>query len=224
MERLEQGSTPEVGSSRTTTLASPTKAMATDSFLCMPPRSTRGPESNGPQVRKRKAGGWRHKGPLESSSGLMLFPQVLFRLHSKSQWYLGLINVGKETFASQDLIISSLFCFSPNTYIEANKTQAATGQCSTWEVIRGRLLLGSQMLPSLRHLLLVTNNPTSQVPRESAICGPVSFQLRHLRDPELLHSSCGGGPCPPTWPPSPAGPPPGTSLSAGHRTGCAQPP
>lgn len=40
IDRLEYGSTPEVGSSKTTTFASPTKAMATDSFLCMPP--TRG--------------------------------------------------------------------------------------------------------------------------------------------------------------------------------------
>lgn len=38
MDRLEYGSTPEVGSSRTTTFASPTNAMATDSFRCMPPK------------------------------------------------------------------------------------------------------------------------------------------------------------------------------------------
>lgn len=37
MERLEYGSTPEVGSSRITTLAPPTNAKATDNFLCMPP-------------------------------------------------------------------------------------------------------------------------------------------------------------------------------------------
>ncbi len=37
MERLEYGSTPDVGSSRNTTLAPPTKAMATESFLCIPP-------------------------------------------------------------------------------------------------------------------------------------------------------------------------------------------
>lgn len=39
MERLEYGSTPEVGSSRITTLAPPTNAKATDNFLCMPPES-----------------------------------------------------------------------------------------------------------------------------------------------------------------------------------------
>lgn len=37
MERLEYGSTPDVGSSRITTLAPPTNARATDNFLCMPP-------------------------------------------------------------------------------------------------------------------------------------------------------------------------------------------
>lgn len=39
IDRLEYGSTPEVGSSKTTTFASPTKAMATDNFLCIPPTS-----------------------------------------------------------------------------------------------------------------------------------------------------------------------------------------
>lgn len=37
MERLEYGSTPDVGSSSITTLEPPTKAIATDSFLCIPP-------------------------------------------------------------------------------------------------------------------------------------------------------------------------------------------
>ena len=37
IERLEQGSTPDVGSSRITILDPPTNAMATDSFLCIPP-------------------------------------------------------------------------------------------------------------------------------------------------------------------------------------------
>lgn len=45
IDRLEYGSTPEVGSSKTTTFASPTKAMATDSFLCIPP--TRGQRHSG---------------------------------------------------------------------------------------------------------------------------------------------------------------------------------
>lgn len=39
----EYGSTPAVGSSKTTTLEPPTKAIATDSFLCIPPdRDTEG--------------------------------------------------------------------------------------------------------------------------------------------------------------------------------------
>lgn len=37
MDLLEYGSTPEVGSSKITTFDPPTNAMATDSFLCMPP-------------------------------------------------------------------------------------------------------------------------------------------------------------------------------------------
>lgn len=37
MDLLEYGSTPDVGSSRMTTFDPPTKAMATDSFLCIPP-------------------------------------------------------------------------------------------------------------------------------------------------------------------------------------------
>lgn len=37
MALLENGSTPAVGSSRMTVLEPPTKATATDSFLCMPP-------------------------------------------------------------------------------------------------------------------------------------------------------------------------------------------
>lgn len=37
MERLEYGSTPDVGSSRNTTFAPPTKAIAMESFLCIPP-------------------------------------------------------------------------------------------------------------------------------------------------------------------------------------------
>lgn len=37
MDLLEYGSTPDVGSSKMTTFEPPTNAMATDSFLCMPP-------------------------------------------------------------------------------------------------------------------------------------------------------------------------------------------
>lgn len=37
MDLLEYGSTPEVGSSKITTFDPPTNAMATDSFLCIPP-------------------------------------------------------------------------------------------------------------------------------------------------------------------------------------------
>lgn len=37
MDLLEYGSTPDVGSSKMTTLDPPTNAMATDSFLCIPP-------------------------------------------------------------------------------------------------------------------------------------------------------------------------------------------
>lgn len=46
---------------------------------------------------------------------------------------------------------------------------------------------------------------------------------RHLRDLGLPRSSCGGGLCPLAWLPSPAGPPPRTSPSVVHRTGCALP-
>lgn len=56
--------------------------------------------------------------------------------------------------------------------------------------------------------------------------GPAALcfsHTKHLTDPEPLHSSCGGGLCPPAWPPSPAGPRPRTSPSTGRRTGCAQP-
>ena len=37
MDLLEYGSTPEVGSSRMTVFDPPTNAIATESFLCMPP-------------------------------------------------------------------------------------------------------------------------------------------------------------------------------------------